>query len=606
MTYKDLNIKSFTNNVATFSVPFPSGRVGVGILFLLVSQFSFAQKKEQIGTETVNVVKPYTPTISDAFKVKETPSLEEEGNAKKETIKYTIFSFPVASTFTPSKGKAEGVEKEKQEHLFKNYATFGIGNYGRFIGELFVNHDLNETNYVGGMFKHHSSQGGIKGVELEDRFYDTSIDLTYGAHEKELSWNFDLGYQNQVYNWYGLPTDFGSAMTPSDRRTLINGIKPQQDYNTITAGGKIDFNEGVFDEAIVKFNHFSDMYGSSENRFYVKPSFKVDIMDTAIKTNVIVDYVGGSFKKNYSNTNIEPLKYGFTNFGIAPSFVVLKDDWTLNIGAGIFYSLDNEKSNNKFLIYPQISASYKVVGDLMIFYAGAEGNLEQNSYQDFVKENPFLSPTLNIAPTDKQYDIFAGLKGKLTNNVSYNVRGSYLNERNKALFRSNDYNENSTNENYAFGNSLQIVYDDMRTLSFYGELKADFSKNVTFGVNGTFSSYTNDFQSEAWNLPKVKVNSNIDFAITKKWFAGVNVFYVGERKDYKTNTDLVYIVAPSQNPIVLKSYFDLNANVGFKYNERFTAFLRANNITNKAYEKWLDYTVQGFQIVAGVNYKFDF
>jgi outer membrane receptor protein involved in Fe transport len=306
------------------------------------------------------------------------------------------------------------------------------------------------------------------------------------------------------------------------------------------------------------------------------------------------------------NTNVEPLKYGFTNFGIAPSFVVLKDDWTLNIGAGLFYSLDNEKSNNKFLIYPQISASYKVVGDLMIFYAGAEGNLEQNSYQDFVKENPFLSPTVNIAPTDKQYDIFAGLKGKLTNNVSYNVRGSYLNERNKALFRSNDYNERSTNENYAFGNSMQVVYDDMRTLSFYGELKADFSKNVTFGINGTFSTYTNDLESEAWNLPKIKVNSNIDVAITEKWFAGVNVFYVGERKDYKTNTDIVYIVAPSQNPIVLKSYFDLNANVGFKYNERFTAFLRANNITNKAYEKWLNYTVQGFQIVAGVNYKFDF
>lgn len=606
MAFKYLNIKSFTNKIATFSAPFPSSRVGLGILFLFVFQFSFAQKKEQIGTETVNVVKPYTPTISDAFKVKETPTLEEEGNAKKETIKYTIFSFPVASTFTPSKGKAEGVEKEKQEHLFKNYATFGIGNYGTFVGELFVNYDLNNNNYVGGMFKHHSSQGGIKGVELDDRFYDTAIDLTYGAHEKDLSWNFDLGYQNQVYNWYGLPTDFGSGMTPSDRRTLINGIKPQQDYNTITAGGKIDFTESVFDEAILKFNHFSDMYGSSENRFYVKPSFKVDIMDTAVKTNLVVDYVGGSFKKNYSNTNVEPLKYGFTNFGVEPSFVVLKDDWTLNIGAGIFYSLDNEKSNNKFLIYPQISASYKVVGDLMIFYAGAEGNLEQNSYQDFVKENPFLSPTVNIAPTDKQYDIFAGLKGKLTNNVSYNVRGSYLNERNKALFRSNDYTEKSTNENYAFGNSLQVVYDDMRTLSFYGELKADFSQNVTFGINGTFSTYTNDLESEVWNLPKIKVNSNIDFAITKKWFAGVNVFYVGERKDYKTNKDIVYIVAPSQNPIVLKSYFDLNANVGFKYNERFTAFLRANNITNKAYEKWLNYTVQGFQIVAGVNYKFDF
>nr|WP_314896553.1 TonB-dependent receptor [uncultured Flavobacterium sp.] len=576
----------------------------MGILFLLLSQFSFAQKKDQIGTETVNVVKPYTPTISDAFKVKETPSLDEEGNTKKETVKYTIFSFPVASTFTPSKGKAEGVGKEKQEHLFKNYATFGVGNYGTFIGELFVNHDLNNTDYVSGMFRHHSSQGGIKKVELDDRFYDTSIDLMYGSNQDDLSWNVDLGYQNQIYNWYGLPAGFGSALSTQNRLILVNGIKPQQVYSTISLGGNVAFNESIFNKMSLKFSHFSDTFESSENRFYAKPTVQFDIMDSAVKTDIIVDYVGGSFKENYSNTNIEPIKYGFTNFGIAPSFVMQKEDWTLNIGAGLFYSLDNENSNNTFFVYPKINASYKVVGDLMIFYAGAEGNLEQNSYQDFVNDNPFLSPTLNIAPTDQQYDIFAGLKGKLTNNVSYNIRGSYINERNKALFKSNDYNENATNQDYAFGNSFQVVYDDMRTLNFYGELKADFSDNVSFGINGTFSSYTNDFQSEAWNLPTVKLNSNINFNITPKWFAGANVFYVGERKDQKLNTAVVYVVQPT--PVTLSSYFDVNANVGFKYSDRLTAFLRANNITNKAYEKWLNYPVQGFQVIAGVNYKFDF
>lgn len=565
------------------------------VLLILVFQFSFAQKKEQIGTETVNVVKPFTPTISDAFKVKETPLLEEEGNAKKETIKYTIFSFPVASTFTPSKGKAEGVEKEKQAHLFKNYATFGVGNYGAFIGDLFVHEDLNNTDYVGGMFRHHSSQGGIKNIELENRFYDTSIDLTYGSNQKEVSWNVDLGYQNQIYNWYGLPAGFGSTLLPQARTVLINEINPQQTYNTISLGGKIDFNEGVLDKANVKFNHFSDAFGSSENRFYIKPALQFDVRDAAVKTNVIVDYVGGSFERNYSNTNTQSIKYGFTNFGIAPSFVLQEDDWTVNIGAGLFYSLDNQNSNNKFFVYPQINASYKVVDNFMIFYAGAEGNLEQNSYMDFVNVNPFLSPTLNIAPTDKQYDIFAGLKGKLTSNVSYNVKGSYVNERNKALFKSNDYNENVTNMDYAFGNSLQVVYDDMRTLSFYGELKADFSENVTFGINGTFSHYTNDFQQEAWNLPKIKLNSSIDFNVTPKWFAGVNVFYVGERKDMQNG-----------NLVNLNSYFDLNANVRFKYSERLAFFLRANNITNQAYQKWLNYPVQGFQLVVGANYKFDF
>ncbi len=602
MTFKQLNIKSFTNKAVTFSVPFPSGRIGLGILFFFVFQFSFAQKKEQIGTETVNVVKPYTPKISDAFKVKEIPELDEDANAKKEKIKYTIFSFPVASTFTPSKGKAEGVEKEKQAHLFKNYATFGVGNYGTFIGELFVNHDINDTDYVGGMFRHHSSEGGIQNIALEDGFYDTSLDLMYGSNQKDVSWNLDLGYQNQIYNWYGLPANFGSTLTPQDRMVLINGINPQQTYGTISLGGNVAFNESILNKASLKYNHFSDASGSSENRFYAKPTVEFDVMESAVKTNIIVDYVSGSFKKNYLNTNTERVKYGFTNFGIVPSFVMQEDDWTLNIGAGLFYSMDNENSNNTFLVYPQFNASYKVVGDLMIFYAGAEGDLEQNSYMDFVNENPFLSPTLNIAPTDKQYDIFAGLKGKLTNTVSYNIKASYANERNKALFRSNDYTENAGNEDYAFGNSFQVVYDDMKTLRFYGELKADFSSAVSFGINGTFSSYTNDFQQEAWNMPTIKINSNLDFNITEKWFAGANVFYVGERKDIQINTDF----SANAAPITLKSYFDVNANVGFKYSDRLTAFARANNITNNAYQKWQNYPVQGFQVILGVNYKFDF
>jgi hypothetical protein len=50
----------------------------------------------------------------------------------------------------------------------------------------------------------------------------------------------------------------------------------------------------------------------------------------------------------------------------------------------------------------------------------------------------------------------------------------------------------------------QVVYDDMKTVSFSGDLKASFSDDVTFGISGTFSSYTNDVEKEAWNLPTIK------------------------------------------------------------------------------------------------------
>jgi hypothetical protein len=599
------NIKAFINKQSMFSI---EERITMGVFLLLFSQLSFAQdkkdKNDNIGTEVVNVVKPYTPTISDAFKEKEVPVITTDENAKKESVKYSILPFPVASTFSPSKGNAQGVEKSNQERLFKNYATFGIGNYGALNAELYVNEDLNNNEYIGGMFRHNSSQGGIKEITLDDFYYDTKIDLIYGSNEQEMAWNVKLGYQNQIYNWYGLPAAFGNTLTLPESMALVNGIDPQQSYNTITAGGSLVFEEALVKDVELELTHFSDAYSSAENRFLLAPTFKFDVLDEAIKTKVFVDYVDGSFKKDYFGTNTADIKYGFTNLGIVPSFVMKRDDWTIDIGAGLVYSMAKNNTSNKFYVYPSVTASYNVVGDLMIFYTTAIGNLGQNTYKDFVDENPFVSPTLEIKPTNELYDVNAGLKGKLASTVSYDIKASYIYDENKALFRSNDYNEKGTNANYAFGNSFQVIYDDMKTIRLYGEIKADLAKGVTVEADATINSYSNKIQGEAWNLPELQLNSKVDFMVTEKWFAGVNLFYVGERKDQQLNTDIVYVTYPG--PITLDGYFDLNANIRYKHNERFSAFLKANNILNNGYQKWLNYPVQGFQVMVGGNYKFDF
>lgn len=574
------------------------------LIFILGIQTVFSQKKdENIGTEVVNVVKPYTPTISDAFKVKETPPLEDEDNTKKKDIKYNIFSFPVASTFAPSKGRAANVDKTPQARLFKNFATVGLGNYGTANAELFVTENVGETGYVGGMLRHLSSNGGIENVELDNSYNNSSADLTYGNKTSNMSFNIDLGYQNQGYNWYGLPDDFGLGLTEDGRDLLLGSIDPQHVYHNAYAGGKIGFNESIFNEMAIRYNRFWDAYGSEENRFYAKPIISFDINNTKIKTKIIADYVGGKFDETLESAN---LKYGFANFGIHPSFNFIRNDWSLIIGAAAFFSMDLEQSDNKIFIYPQVTASYNIVGDLMIFYAGAEGTLQQNSYRDFTNENPYMAPALDISPTDQQFDVYGGLKGRLASSVSYNLRASMISERDRAFIRAADYNSDLVTENYGFGNSFGVVYDDMRTLSFFGELKADFSKNVAFGVNATYSKYDTFTQEEAWNLPELKISSSLEVNIGKKWFAGANVFFVGERKDMQHNLAFDPNFDGIFTPVTLDSYFDANLHLGYNFNDRLTFFLKGNNIANQMYEKWLNYPVQGIQVLGGASYKFDF
>jgi hypothetical protein len=570
------------------------------VIILLAFHFSFAQKKdENIGTEVVNVVKPYTPTISDAFKVKEIPSLEDAENSKKEDIKYNFFSFPVASTFVPIKGRAANVDKSQSEKLYKNFANLGLGNYTSLNAELFVTENISDHEYIGGMFRHLSSQGGINDVVLNNGFDKTSIDLTYGNQLQNLTWISDLGFQNQMYNWYGIPDNF--------TQTTIDRINPKHSFNNFYIGTNLSLTDSFFKDASLKYNRFWDANGSVENRFYVKPSFEFDLLRQKMKTNLIVDYLGGSFEKNFLGTN--SIKYGFTNFGIHPSIVVNKNDWAINLGASVFYSADNQNSSSKVFVYPQVNASVKVVGDFMIFYTGVEGSLDQNSYRDFSNENPFVSPTLAIAPTDKQFDLFAGLKGKLSNNMSYTMRGSVQNEKNKSLFKSNEFNMFAANtESYQFGNSFGVVYDDIRTVSLFGELKADFSKNVTIGFNGSYSRFFTSNQEEAWNLPTIKLEASMNVNITKKWFAGANVYYVGERKDIVYIQSMITIFPPAYYPetINIKGFFDANLNIGYNHSDRLTGFLKFNNIANQSYQKWFNYPVQALQVVLGASYKFDF
>jgi hypothetical protein len=567
-------------------------------VLLLGTQISVAQKKdENIGTEVVNVVKPYTPTISDAFKVKETPTLEDDDTSKKENIQYNIFSFPVASTFTPSKGKAANVDKSAAEKLYSNYLTLAAGSFGTVNAELFITENISNNDYVGGMLRHSSSQGGVKDAVLDDKYFNTSLDVTYGSRSRALSWNADLGYQNQVYNWYGI---YPSLFTVP----AIDAINEQQTYHNLYVGGRLSLGDSFLKESSVKFSRFWDAYGSGENRFIAKPRLEFDIVSHKFNVNFLLDYVNGTFEKDYLTGT--SFRYGYTNVGVQPSIKIKKDDLLVNVGVGFIYSAAQVSGESKFFIYPQVTGSYKLVGDLMIAYAGVEGTLKQNSYHDFVEQNFFVSPTLGIAPTDQKYDIYAGLKGKLANSIGYNIRASYQNEEGKALFKNNEYNIDITtnDEGYTNGNSFNVVYDNVKTFSLFGELKADFSKNVSFGINGTLNGYSTDVQNEAWNLPALKLATTLDVNITPKWYAGTSLFFVGERKDQRLITSILGGFAPVN--VTLTSYFDLNAHVGFKYSDRLTFFLKGNNLANQDYQRWQNFTVQGLQVLAGGSYKFDF
>jgi outer membrane receptor protein involved in Fe transport len=566
------------------------------MIFSLSLTFSFAQErtKDTIDDQVVNVVKPYTPTISDAFKIRDTPTMTDSSAVKKKEVKYNIFSIPVASTFTPAKGKAATVDKAKFVKLYDNYASLGVGSYTTILGEVYLNHELSNNENVGGYFSHHSSQGGIEGLLLNDNFSKTGLNVHYSQKLRDFSWKVDGGLDLLTYNWYGLPQNF-FGQAEADR------IDPSHSFNSFYVGGKLKFDDAIINDGSVRFKRFGDNQDSGENRFIAKTSFDIPVQGEAINTEFYIDYIGGSFDQDFNNTS--EINYGNVTFGLSPSYQLTKDDLTVNLGVSLVYLNDTELSDNKFFIYPNIEASYRLVDEILIAYGGITGELQQNSYYDFANENPFVSPTLFIAPTDQQYNGFIGLKGKLSNNVSYNIKGNYFSEEGKALFKANDAQTFAT-EDYQFGNSFGVVYDDVTTFSVAGELNIDVNRNFTLGLKGEYFNYTTGTQAEAWNLPDVTGSIFMDVQISEQWYAGASAFYVGERKDQQLFVD--GFTFPDPTAVTLESYFDANAHLGYKINDQLSVFAKVNNILNQDYERYLNFLVQGIQALAGATYQFDF
>ncbi|MBI6116855.1 TonB-dependent receptor [Salegentibacter sp. F63223] len=561
----------------------------------LIGGVLFAQ--DPIDSETVTVVKPYTPTVKDANKIKQTPSRSDSVRTQKRPVKYSIFSVPVASTFTPAKGRATTLKRERRIKVYDNYASLGFGNYGNLLAEFYSNLEVNRSDNFGVYVSHNSSQGGIKDVILDDKFYDTELNLSYNSKNRDLGWKTEIGGRHQLFNWYGLPQneDFSNDE--------LNAIDPSQNYFSVYAGGEIELYDSFFDNASAKFRHTGDSYSTSENHFNASGNFEVNIADELITTNIYTDIVQGEMGEQFLAS--ENYNYAFMNFGINPSLLILRDDLTLDLGVAFFYSQDVENSDGNFYIYPKITASYRLGGDYFTPYAGLEGGLQQNTYFKFVQENPYVSPSLEVKPTDNEYNAYVGAKGKLSNAVSYNFKTGYQSQFNKALFKRNPQANTLITENYAFGNSFEVVYDDVNTLSVAGELNVDVNQNFRLGINAEYFNYNTDDEAEAWNLPDFKASLNADYQISEKWFAGANLFYVGERYDQE-RVVAITTGEPSLNTISLDSYFDVNANLGYRFNDRLSVFVKGSNLLNNDYQRWTNFRVQGLQLLAGATYKFDF
>ena len=455
-------------------------------MVLACSGFTLAQEnmpKDSLDTQLVKVVKPYTPKISDAFKLKHSPALDDQQNKPKEAIEYTIFSIPVASTFTPAKSKSLGLEQLKREKKFNSIVSLSGGNYTSINGDLFLNKSLAKGKNLSAFLSHQSAQGGIKEVFLDDGFSTNTAQFKYAVDQRSLNWNVGLDAQRFMSHWYGLSPHFDNAQNQS--------FDAKQVVSIFEAKGGLNVNEGVFKSAKANMYTLSDDYNSNEMRAQFGTNLDLNILDAPIQTRLNIDFLNGTFQQKDNNT--QTLDFGNFIASLSPKYKFERSNLILNLGLKTVYFNDIERSKQKFYVYPNISASYAVVNSILIAYAGVQGDLMQNTYRDLYAINPFVSPTLNIRSISMPYKFFLGTKGKLSNSLSYDVSGVFSRQNDAVFFQKNAAQTTLAQQPYNYGNSFGLVYDDLETFSVKGSLLFQVSNAFNFSASSSFNSFSFEF-----------------------------------------------------------------------------------------------------------------
>ena len=565
-----------------------------------------SKKKDTVKTEVVEIETRYNPKIADANKIVKKPTIKILEKSKRKKLVYSIFSAPVASTFVPKTGVVKGIDVGVKERIFNNFVALGYGNYASPYTEMYFHYNSKFENDFGLHFKYSGSQENLRNSVLNSTFSNIETTVFYSQNERFYKWKTYLSAKRNSYNWYGLPDLNFSTLA-------IGQIEEQQNYNQFNLGGEISFEDSKIE--IVKFDlqYFTDAWNSSE--LYADGSaifkFPVDFLfrnSNEISISTQMEYLRGRFQQSYSSD--APLDHHFLTLNASPRYQFKWGAIAIDLGTKLFLSFDIENDLQHFLVYPDVNVQFPIVKDFVSVYGGISGGLTTNNFASFTEQNPYVSPTLFMTQTNQKYHAFGGLNALATNDVSVHLGISRKNEEDKPLFiRNNSKSDGATTSlngsdlnGFEYGNSFSVIYDDVITMTFSGELAYEASKYVSVSTSLRYHVFDTRNSAEAWNLPNTEASILAKFK-KKNWYGSASINYFGDRKDalysgiYPSNSIGIQTIA---------GFVDANLNGGYHFNDQFTVFVKMNNFINGKYQQFANFDVQGFQAILGLSYKFDF
>ncbi|UTA66210.1 TonB-dependent receptor [Emticicia sp. 21SJ11W-3] len=501
--------------------------------------------------------------------------------SEEKTMRYTFFDRKPKGVeevkFNPNVVAPEGTKNNEELETYNNYATLGAGNYGRLLGEVFLNSNQ-ENNLIIGVHAYHNStaRGPVDDKNSSNMYSKAEITGKYLAEKFQL--NAGLNYNRDQYYFYGYQRP-REDLDRKDIRQVLNTVQFNVGFENTAPNARVDYGIKTYIRSLKNIYEAQETDWGSSFRAY----FPI----------ITEKFVAGVDAEAYVTQRTDDVVDKRNLFRVTPTFKLNFRNFGANIGFKAVNEFDEVKKINRTMGFPMVELIYKHKG-MLFFYAGLDGDIIRNTLGSMLNENPYLKSRVSLLNTEKNKEIYIGTKGDLSKGLSYNLRAATGNYKNLYFF--NNYSPD-------FGDALgdtakfNILYETESTRYYNVTLQLNYQLAEVWRTNlkVDYNNYETKAYEKPFHRPAVITKWGNSFFVTDKFLANLDLYYFGKTFAKNPTTDAI---------VTNKDIVDVNTEFDYLFSKQFTAFVKLNNLLGRKYERFLYYPQQGLNFLVGVNFSF--
>ena len=570
-------------------------------LLILLPGFLSAQSEDQDGggfDQTQIITGNRTLTVQKAYKISDLPQLIDIQIPEDDFDYVLIPKRPVKEIDLEPIPPVKVKVRKPLEKLYHGYVKAGAGTFATPYLDAYYSSTRDRDLAYGAHVHHMSANDGINRAVAFSGFSRNKAEVWGKKIFNKQSVQLTAGFKRDVWHYYGFDPEFYDFdIEKKDYRQRFNTIDLHSVWRSYYRDSSRVNHNTNFD-----FYALGDKYKSNELGFNLESkleSFRGNQYYTLETGLDFVSYKAGklvpfNFLQDTTGVSRSSLTTNNAIFKAVPRILITHNGLRAMVGVGIYGRFQDQAD---FHAFPDAEVSYSLFNNIFIPYAGITGKVIRNSYRNFANVNPYILSNFAFQNSIQRYKLFAGIRGSISDNLSFNTGIEFSKVDNQPLFINDTL--------YSAENRFDIIYDNIKTFTLQGEITYQVEDKWSADVFAKIYSYDTSNERKAWHLPSFEIGFNANYNLFNKFYLGAELTWIGKRY-VKSLLPVNEALKESDGTttVTLDPYADLSLSAEYRYTKRLSVFLEANNLSATKYNIYYRFPAQRVFILGGLKYAF--